>query len=67
MIRAIRDVFGLSEEERIVPEFARYEAALGAALKASGSVSYTHLLVQNWPVLAGRQVRSVCVPVRTVP
>ena len=24
-------------------------------------------LVQNWPVLAGRQVRSVCVPVRTVP
>ena len=28
VIRAIRDVFGLSEKELIVPEFARYEAAL---------------------------------------
>lgn len=35
VIRAIRDIFGLSEKELIVPEFARYEAALGAALKAS--------------------------------
>ena len=36
VIRAIREVFGLSEAELIVPESARYEAALGAALKASG-------------------------------
>ena len=43
VIRAIRDVFGLSEEELIVPEFARYEAALGAALKASGSFTLRQL------------------------
>lgn len=43
VIRAIRDVFGLSEKELIVPEFARYEAALGAALKASGSFTLRQL------------------------
>ena len=43
VIRAIRDVFGLSEGELIVPEFARYEAALGAALKASGSFTLRQL------------------------
>ena len=43
VIRAIRDVFGLSEEELTVPEFARYEAALGAALKASGSFTLRQL------------------------
>lgn len=43
VIRAIRDVFGLTEEELIVPEFARYEAALGAALKASGSFTLRQL------------------------
>ena len=37
VIRAIREVLGLTEEELIVPKSARYEAALGAALKASGS------------------------------
>ena len=43
VIRAIREVFGLTEEELIVPEFARYEAALGAALKASGSFTLRQL------------------------
>ena len=35
--RAIREVFGLAENELIVPENARFEAALGAARSASGS------------------------------
>lgn len=43
VIRAIREVFGLTEEELIVPEFARYEAALGAELKASGSFTLRQL------------------------
>ena len=43
VIRAVREVFGLTEEELIVPEFARYEAALGAALKASGSFTLRQL------------------------
>ena len=43
VIRAIREVFGLTEEELIVPEFARYEAALGAARKASGSFTLRQL------------------------
>ena len=37
VIRAIRDVFGLTEEELIVPEEARFEAAIGAACKAEGA------------------------------
>ena len=43
VIRAIRDVFGLSEKELIVPENACYEAALGAAHKASGSFTLRQL------------------------
>ena len=43
VIRAIREVFGLTEEELIVPQAARYEAALGAALKASGSFTVRRL------------------------
>ena len=43
VIRAIREVFDLTEEELIVPELARYEAALGAALKASGSFTLRQL------------------------
>ncbi len=43
VIHAIRDVFGLTEQELIVPENARYEAALGAALKASGQFTLTRL------------------------
>ena len=48
VIRAIRDVFGLSEKELIVPEFARYEAALGAALKASGSFTLRQCCCWSW-------------------
>lgn len=48
VIRAIRDVFGLSEKELIVPEFARYEAALGAARKASGSFTLRQLNPYSW-------------------
>ena len=43
VIRAIREVFGLTEDELIVPELARYEAALGAARKASGSFTVGQL------------------------
>ena len=41
VIRAIRDVFGLSEKELTVPEFARYEAALGAARQSIRLVHVT--------------------------
>lgn len=38
------------------------------AIKSASAVFVPEkYLVQNWPVLAGRQVRSVCVPVRAVP
>lgn len=33
VIRALKDVFGLSDEELIIPEDRRFEAAYGAALK----------------------------------
>lgn len=74
VIRAIRDVFGLSEEELIVPEFARYEAALGAALKASGSFTLrqlndsldrtltTHHMVGTLPKLELRSGTSLAEP-----
>lgn len=74
VIRAIRDVFGLSEKELIVPEFARYEAALGAALKASGSFTLrqlndsldrtltTHHMVGTLPKLELRPGTSLAEP-----
>ena len=43
VIRAIRDVFGLTEEELIVPEEARFEAAIGAACKAEGAFTLAQL------------------------
>ena len=43
VIRAIRDVFDLTEEELIVPEEARFEAAIGAACKAEGTFTLTQL------------------------
>lgn len=74
VIRAIREVFGLTEEELIVPEFARYEAALGAALKASGSFTLrqlndsldrtltTHHMVGTLPKLELRPGTSLAEP-----
>lgn len=74
VIRAIRDVFGLSEKELTVPEFARYEAALGAALKASGSFTLrqlndsldrtltTHHMVGTLPKLELRPGTSLAEP-----
>lgn len=44
VIRAIRDVFDLAEDELIVPKQARYASAIGAACKAEGCVSVDHLL-----------------------
>lgn len=44
--RAIREVFGLAENELIIPEEARFEAALGAAHKASGQFTLSELLAQ---------------------
>lgn len=43
VIRAIRDVFDLTEEELIVPEEARFEAAIGAACKAEGAFTLVQL------------------------
>lgn len=43
VIRAIREVFGLTEEELIVPEEARFEAAIGAACKAEGAFTLAQL------------------------
>ena len=74
VIQAIRDVFGLSEKELIVPEFARYEAALGAARKASGSFTLrqlndsldrtrtTHHMVGTLPKLELRSGTSLAEP-----
>lgn len=74
VIRAIRDVFGLSEKELIIPEFARYEAALGAARKASGSFTLrqlndsldrtrtTHHMVGTLPKLELRSGTSLAEP-----
>lgn len=41
--RAIREVFDLAENELIVPEAARFEAALGAAHKAEGRFTVARL------------------------
>ena len=43
VIRAIRDVFGLTKAELIVPEEARFEAAIGAACKAEGAFTLAQL------------------------
>ncbi len=44
VIRAIRDVFGLTEAELVVPALARFAAACGAALKAEGRFTRIQLL-----------------------
>lgn len=44
VIRAIRDVFSLSEEELLVPGQALYSAAIGAALQAGTAVNRDELL-----------------------
>lgn len=44
VIRAIRDVFDLAEDELIVPKQACYASAIGAACKAEGCISVDHLL-----------------------
>lgn len=44
VIRAIREVFGLTEGELIVPENARFEAAIGAACKAEGLFTVPQLV-----------------------
>ena len=44
VVQAIRDVFGLTREELIVPEQARFAAALGAALCAEQPVEWKNIL-----------------------
>lgn len=44
VIRAIKEVFGLQEDELIVPEYASFAGAAGAALHASGSFASEQLL-----------------------
>ena len=44
VVQAIRDVFGLTREELIVPEQARFAAALGTALCAEQPVEWNHIL-----------------------
>ena len=43
-VRAIKEIFGLSEEELILPEYALYEAAIGAARNAQGHWNAEKLL-----------------------
>ncbi len=45
VIRAIKEVFGLQEDELIVPEYASFAGAAGAALHASGSFTSEQLLL----------------------
>ncbi len=65
VIRAIREVFDLSEKELIVPEDACYEAALGAACKAgelasigNGKEQYTIQMLQEALQKEGRTFRA---------
>ena len=44
VIRAVREIFQLEEEELIIPEHACYEAALGAAAHAQGDYTVETLL-----------------------
>ena len=44
VIRAIKEVFGLQEDELIVPAYASFAGAAGAALHASGSFTSEQLL-----------------------
>lgn len=43
VIRAIREVFGLRDGELIIPEYARFAAAIGAALHASAPLEVSAL------------------------
>lgn len=44
VVRAIRDIFGLQEDELIVPENARFAAAVGAAQGAEQEIATAELL-----------------------
>ena len=44
VIRAIKEVFGLQEDELIIPKYASFAGAAGAALHASGSFTREQLL-----------------------
>lgn len=43
VIRAVKDVFGLSDSELIIPEHFRYASALGSASKAGASLTLNEL------------------------
>ena len=45
VIRAIKEVFGLQEDELIVPAYASFTGAVGAALHASGSFTSEQLFL----------------------
>lgn len=45
VIRAIKEVFGLQEDELIVPAYASFAGAVGAALHASGSFTSEQLFL----------------------
>lgn len=45
VIRAIKEVFGLQEDELIVPTYASFAGAVGAALHASGSFTSEQLFL----------------------
>lgn len=44
VIRAIREIFQLSEEELMIPEHAQFAAAIGAAQKATGNILLSDVL-----------------------
>ena len=47
VIRAIKEVFGLSDEELIVPELASFAGAVGAAIHATGQFTRKDLLAAS--------------------
>lgn len=57
VVRAIREVFALAEEELFVPEDAIYASAIGAALHAAGAYTRTELITAGEKTLASHAIR----------
>ena len=63
VIRAIKEVFGLQEDELIVPEYASFAGAAGAALHASGSFTSEQLLFASDHMKKSRHGNLAALPV----
>lgn len=60
VIRAIRDIFGLQENELIVPENARFAAAVGAAQGAEQEMATETLLSALAQAKCAAHRKSIC-------